>query len=204
MGPSLPGRREKTEVWSLQPALSFSGSARTATFAALLQASPSSSRPLQPLTVVATGSVLGTSIRLVRHAGKGKWTSPKALASPDFWEDAKPSKIAVADRPKWMVYDDNYVSEVKRGLKACKVFMWCVCTPSRCRPFFAYLGLASRYPLYWLTYNQVSYPRSAQEGRLGTDLNNPQCNGNLVSQAAVLNTGGLPNDLISNVRALNS
>lgn len=82
------------------------------------------SLPLQRLTLASAGSVLSTSLRLVRHAGKGKWTSPKALASETFWEDAQPSKIPVEARPAWMTYDDNYVSEVKRGLKACKVFMW--------------------------------------------------------------------------------
>lgn len=34
-----------------------------------------------------------------------------------------------------MVFDDEWVDEVRRGLKACKVFLW--------------------YPLYWLSYNQL-------------------------------------------------
>ncbi|ORY58329.1 POT family-domain-containing protein [Leucosporidium creatinivorum] len=106
-----------------------------------------------------SGSVLGKSMRLTMAAGKGKWLKPKALADPDFWEPVKPSNVEPSKRPSWMTYDDAFVDEVKRGLKACKVFIW--------------------YPLWWLTYNQ--------------------CNNNLVSQAAILDTGGLPNDILSNL-----
>lgn len=31
-----------------------------------------------------TGSVLGNSVRLVKFAGKGKWTSPTALTNANF------------------------------------------------------------------------------------------------------------------------
>lgn len=70
-------------------------------------------------------------------AGKGKWLKPKQLAAPDFWEPVKPSNVEPSKRPGWMTYDDAFVDEVKRGLRACKVFIW--------------------YPLWWLTYNQVSF-----------------------------------------------
>ncbi|SCZ92709.1 BZ3500_MvSof-1268-A1-R1_Chr5-2g08127 [Microbotryum saponariae] len=105
------------------------------------------------------GSVLSKSMRVIRFAGRGKWTQPKRLMANDFWEAAKPSNIPVEQRPGWMTFDDAYVDELRRGLKACKVFVW--------------------YPIWWLTYNQ--------------------CNNNLVSQAATMQTHGLPNDVLSNL-----
>ncbi|KAH9478248.1 putative peptide transporter ptr2 [Psilocybe cubensis] len=87
-----------------------------------------------------TTSVLGTSIRLWRHAARGKWTlNPiqlyKNFNAPGFWENAKPSK-QIGEKPTWMVFDDLWVDEVRRGVKACSVFLW--------------------YPIYWLAYNQFS------------------------------------------------
>jgi len=41
-----------------------------------------------------------------------------------FWERVKPSNIPEAERPAWMVFDDAWVDEVRRGLLACKVFLW--------------------------------------------------------------------------------
>lgn len=75
-----------------------------------------------------SGSVLGTSLRLFGYAAKGKWSlNPyrmwKNFAAPGFWDNAKPSKIQ-GERPAWMKYDDQWVDEVQRGLKACIVFLW--------------------------------------------------------------------------------
>ncbi|EIN04582.1 PTR2-domain-containing protein [Punctularia strigosozonata HHB-11173 SS5] len=110
-----------------------------------------------------TGSILGTALRLWRYAARGRWSwNPvrlvRNLTAPDFWDSAKPSKIQ-GERPSWMTFDDVWVDEVKRGLKACTVFLW--------------------YPIYWLTYNQL--------------------NNNLTSQAATMQTHGLPNDVLSNL-----
>jgi POT family proton-dependent oligopeptide transporter len=58
-----------------------------------------------------------------------------------------------------MTFDDRWVDEVRRGFKACNVFLW--------------------FPIYWLTYNQI--------------------NNNLTSQAATMDTHGLPNDVLSNL-----
>ncbi|KAK4050552.1 hypothetical protein OIO90_005019 [Microbotryomycetes sp. JL221] len=106
-----------------------------------------------------TGSVVSTAFKVIRYAGQGKWTKPRELMAVGFWDRAKPSNVDPAQRPSWMTYSDTFVDEIRRGLKACKVFVF--------------------YPAWWLTYNQ--------------------CNNNLVSQAAILNTGGLPNDFISNL-----
>ncbi|KZV74184.1 PTR2-domain-containing protein [Peniophora sp. CONT] len=87
-----------------------------------------------------TGSVLGTALRLWKLASRGRWSANpiktiKLLKAPDFWESAKPSNISIQHRPSWMTFDDAWVDEVRRGLKACTVFLF--------------------YPLYWLAYNQM-------------------------------------------------
>jgi len=61
-----------------------------------------------------------------------------------------------------MTFDDEWVDEVRRGLLACKVFLW--------------------FPLYWLAYNQMT--------------------GNLTSQAATMNLGKVPNDIINNLNPI--
>lgn len=110
------------------------------------------------------GSVLGQAFRVWRLALKGRFSlNPvktwRNLCAADFWEQAKPSHYQGENRPSWMTFDDQWVEEVKRGFKACSVFMW--------------------YPVYWLTYNQL--------------------NNNLTSQAAVMSTHGVPNDVLSNL-----
>ncbi|KAF9031365.1 PTR2-domain-containing protein [Hymenopellis radicata] len=110
-----------------------------------------------------TGSVMATAFRLWRFAMKGRWSfnpiqTYRNLTAPDFWENAKPSKHQ-GDLPSWMTFDDRWVDEVRRGLKACAVFCW--------------------FPLYWLSYNQL--------------------NNNLTSQAATMDTHGVPNDVLSNL-----
>ncbi|KAG5637406.1 hypothetical protein H0H81_004664 [Sphagnurus paluster] len=70
-----------------------------------------------------TGSVLASALRLWRFAAKGRWSinpvrTYRQLTADDFWENAKPSKQG-ADKPAWMKFDDQWVDEVRRGLKAC-------------------------------------------------------------------------------------
>ncbi|KAL0581439.1 hypothetical protein V5O48_000593 [Marasmius crinis-equi] len=113
-----------------------------------------------------TGSVLATAIRVFRLAAKGRWSANpvtlyKNFKAPDFWEQAKPSN-QIGERPAWMTFDDTWVEEVRRGVKACGVFVW--------------------YPIYWLTYGQI--------------------NNNLTSQAATMETHGVPNDILSNLNPL--
>ncbi|KAI9742138.1 MAG: hypothetical protein M1834_000528 [Cirrosporium novae-zelandiae] len=86
-----------------------------------------------------TGSVLGKALHLWAFAAKGRWswnpaTTRKNMLADDFWEKAKPSNVAI--KPKWMTFDDAWVDEVRRGLMACRVFLW--------------------YPLYWLCYVQIN------------------------------------------------
>ncbi|KAI0746828.1 oligopeptide transporter [Daedaleopsis nitida] len=113
------------------------------------------------------GSVFSKAIRIWRTAMKGKWSANpvtviKNMSAPEFWETAKPSKYQGEEKPSWMTFDDQWVDEVKRGFKACRVFVW--------------------YPIYWLTYNQLTQ--------------------NLTSQAATMNTHGLPNDILTNLDPL--
>lgn len=88
-----------------------------------------------------TGSVYSNSFRVWMLAMNGRWTlNPVAwfkkseLTDQEYWDRVKPSRLGDA-KPTWMTFDDQWVDEVRRGLKACKVFLW--------------------YPLYWLAYNQM-------------------------------------------------
>jgi hypothetical protein len=106
-----------------------------------------------------TGNVFAKFWHLYFFALKGRWSpNPvklyKNMSDANLWERAKPSKIPADQRPIWMTFDDAWVDEVRRGLKACSVFVW--------------------YPIYWLSYSQMT--------------------GNLTSQAATMQLGGVPND----------
>ncbi|PLB48547.1 oligopeptide transporter [Aspergillus steynii IBT 23096] len=85
-----------------------------------------------------TGSVYLQAFRTWKMAMHGRWSLNPArmfIKNPTpFWEPVKPSALG-ANKPAWMVFDDEWVDEVARGLKACTVFLW--------------------YPLYWLAYNQM-------------------------------------------------
>ncbi|KAI0254495.1 peptide transporter PTR2A [Lactifluus subvellereus] len=100
------------------------------------------------------GSVLAKSIKLWSYAARGRWSlNPialyKNLKAEDFWESAKPSNIPDSQRPVWMTFDDKWVEEVRRGLKACSVFTW--------------------YPLYWLAYNQMVNNLTSQAATMVTN-----------------------------------
>jgi len=76
-----------------------------------------------------TGSVYSQAFRLWQLAMKGRWSlNPLRLfqstaGSGDFWHNVKPSQLGT-NKPEWMTFDDEWVDEVRRGLKACKVFLW--------------------------------------------------------------------------------
>ncbi|KAJ5131649.1 hypothetical protein N7448_005807 [Penicillium atrosanguineum] len=73
-----------------------------------------------------TGSVYSKAFRLWKLAMTGRWSLNPPTSIPDQLG---------ANKPEWMTFDDEWVDEVRRGFKACKVFLW--------------------YPLYWLAYNQM-------------------------------------------------
>ncbi|KAI7903701.1 POT family-domain-containing protein [Cokeromyces recurvatus] len=79
-------------------------------------------------------------------------------------ESCKPSNL-IADNPELAAnatWDDIFVDELRRALKACIVFCW--------------------YPIYWLCYSQMT--------------------NNLISQAATMWTGNVPNDIMQNIDPL--
>ncbi|KAI6115482.1 POT family-domain-containing protein [Pisolithus croceorrhizus] len=99
-----------------------------------------------------TGSVLATAIRIWRYAMRGRWSwnpikTIQNLTADDFWESAKPSKV-IGEKPAWMRFDDNWVEEVRRGFKACSVFLW--------------------FPIYWLSYNQLNNNLTSQAATMST------------------------------------
>ncbi|KAJ7238288.1 PTR2-domain-containing protein [Mycena haematopus] len=101
-----------------------------------------------------TGSVFATFVRLLRFASRGRWSvNPvrtwRNLTTPDFWDAAKPSRILPGARPSWMTFDDKWVDEVRRGLRACVVFAW--------------------FPIYWLTANQLNNNLTSQAATLTTN-----------------------------------
>ncbi|KAH9833080.1 POT family-domain-containing protein [Rhodofomes roseus] len=93
------------------------------------------------------GSVLGPAVKLLM-LGTGKRFSfnpvafYKRLHDGTFWDDLRPSTMDPATRPAWMTFDDAWVDEVRRGWKACSVFLW--------------------LPLYWITYNQLNNNLTSQ------------------------------------------
>ncbi|KAF8872957.1 peptide transporter PTR2A [Infundibulicybe gibba] len=102
-----------------------------------------------------TGSVLATALRLWKYAARGRWswnpaTTWRQLTADDFWDNVKPSSVASrgGNKPVWMTFDDQWVDEVRRGFKACAVFLW--------------------YPIYWLTYNQLNNNLPSQAATMST------------------------------------
>lgn len=127
-----------------------------------------------------TGSVYSKAFRLWQLAMKGRWSlNPLRLfqsttGSGDFWHHVKPSQMG-ANKPEWMTFDDEWVDEVRRGLKACKVFLW--------------------YPLYC----KCTFTLSDDSLLMKSGLAYNQMLNNLTSQAATMHLGGVPNDVINNL-----
>jgi proton-dependent oligopeptide transporter, POT family len=78
-----------------------------------------------------TGSVLSKFLKMFIYTNK-----KSGLFKKFNWEFAKPSNVPVNERPAWMTYDDEWVDEVRRGLMACKVFLF--------------------LPIFHLAYNQMT------------------------------------------------
>ncbi|TRX90668.1 hypothetical protein FHL15_008443 [Xylaria flabelliformis] len=95
-----------------------------------------------------TGSVIGKFFGLLRLGMKGRWSANpiklwKNVREPGFFERVKPSNFPESERPAFMSsFDDNWVLEVKRGVRACQVFLL--------------------FPIYWLPYNQLNSNLTSQ------------------------------------------
>lgn len=132
--------------------------------------------------------MLSTVYHMFRYCMRGNWSfNPAAtyrrMTTPDFWDRATPSSLPPdARRPEWMIYDDGFVHEVIRGVRACKVFLW--------------------YPVFRMCRDFSSPCYAAELTPIEPDLTMNQLNGNLISQAATMETHGLPNDILSNLDPL--
>lgn len=88
-----------------------------------------------------TGNVTAKAVKVWKLAMRGRWSinpvrTYRNMHADDFWERVKPSNLGPSQRPVWMTFDDEWVDQVRRGLMACKVFLW--------------------YPVYWMAYNQMT------------------------------------------------
>ncbi|GAA6000675.1 hypothetical protein JCM10207_004604 [Rhodosporidiobolus poonsookiae] len=82
-------------------------------------------------------SVLTKAFRTLWVCFKKAGFSPKNWYATSFWQPAyEMAELPAEEKPKGANWDAQWVSEVRRGFKACQVF--------------AYL------PLYWLCYNQIN------------------------------------------------
>jgi POT family proton-dependent oligopeptide transporter len=77
-----------------------------------------------------TGSLLQKFAQMWNYVRKNS-TSLKNFN----WDKARPSLVPINERPHWMTYDDAWVDEVRRGLMACRVFLF--------------------LPVFFLAYNQM-------------------------------------------------
>lgn len=96
-----------------------------------------------------TGSVLGKCMKMFGMAMRGKWLTvfnPPKFKREFSWDVVRPSHIPETERPGWMTYDDEWVDEVRRGLKACKVFLF--------------------LPIFFLAYNQMTNNLTTQAGTM--------------------------------------
>jgi proton-dependent oligopeptide transporter, POT family len=88
-----------------------------------------------------TGSVLGKFVKMFLHTTKKSGWFKKMN-----WDHARPSLLSAAERPSWMTYDDEWVDQVRRGLEACKVFLF--------------------LPIFHLAYNQMTGNLTSQAGSM--------------------------------------
>jgi POT family proton-dependent oligopeptide transporter len=92
------------------------------------------------------GSILLETLRVCKLAlGPALSLNPaqtfRNIRSPNFWDPAKPSYYRDTQLPAKITWDEEFVGEVSRTVKACQVFLF--------------------FPFYWLCYSQI-------DGNLGT------------------------------------
>lgn len=86
------------------------------------------------------GSILLETARVVKLCLGKRWSwNPvrciKNLRAPGFWDSARPSMYEAGSVPASITWDDEFVGEVDRTVKACQVFLF--------------------FPFYWLCYSQI-------------------------------------------------
>ncbi|KAL3492274.1 POT family-domain-containing protein [Aspergillus germanicus] len=88
-----------------------------------------------------TGSVLSKFFKVVWFGKKRS----NGIRKFD-WDAVKPSNVPLEERPSWLTYDDAWVDEIRRGLMACKVFLF--------------------LPVFFLAYNQMTGNLTIQAGTM--------------------------------------
>lgn len=96
------------------------------------------------------GSVLSTACKAWGRAIKASWswnptTFIRNCKSDHFWDVSRPSMVQ-DQSPDWMIYNDRWIDELSRGIKACAIFIF--------------------FPLYWLCYNQLTGPLLTQSSQM--------------------------------------
>ncbi|KAG8899287.1 hypothetical protein FRB99_006823 [Tulasnella sp. 403] len=99
------------------------------------------------------GSVVADAIHVFRIAARGHWSLNFAKMRREMdWDRARPVNViqgSGGERPSWLRYDEQFVDEVRRALKACQVFLF--------------------YPLYWISYNQLNNNLTSQAATMTTN-----------------------------------
>ena len=71
-----------------------------------------------------SGSILTKCLNVFRFAVRKAGPNPRSWLRAGFWEAALPSRYSEAEKPAYMTWDDNWVYEVRKGFKACQVFVF--------------------------------------------------------------------------------
>ncbi|KAF5321053.1 hypothetical protein D9619_000104 [Psilocybe cf. subviscida] len=92
------------------------------------------------------GSILLETFHVITMALGPAWsmnpiTTYRNTQKEDFWDSSKPSNYPNGEIPAMVTWDDEFVGEVARTIKACAVFLF--------------------FPFFWLCYSQI-------DGNLGT------------------------------------
>ncbi|KAJ7592905.1 peptide/h+ symporter protein [Mycena floridula] len=107
------------------------------------------------VTTPPRGSILLETMRVISMSLAPCWSlNPyrtwRNIKTSDFWGTAKPSHYAGSTIPSRITWDDDFVGEVERTVKACAVFLY--------------------FPFFWLCYSQI-------DGNLGTVAGSMTLNG---------------------------
>ncbi|KAK7691936.1 hypothetical protein QCA50_005341 [Cerrena zonata] len=92
------------------------------------------------------GSVLLETVRVVSLCMGPAWSlnplqTIRNMRAPTFWDPARPNHYSEGTAPEKITWDNEFVDEVYRTVKACQVFLF--------------------FPFFWLCYSQI-------DGNLGT------------------------------------
>lgn len=99
----------------------------------------------KPDASVLTQAVGALWLGIKNTAGWNPVRMLRLYGSQQFWSYARPSNYPGV-KPKWMTYEDRWIDQLARGIKACNVFVL--------------------FPLYWICYNQMLNGMIIQNGQM--------------------------------------